>query len=524
MASNISKKIKKLRYVLMVVVLFSLIGLGNWRLAVLVGLLAMWLPELARLPAIRRVLNPEPVRAQRRSVPAQDDGLVELSEAEINAFLVQEAQPAIYLKRHWPMQPVSDANSYLGGLPKLPDGTDWPENPQTGLALHHLAQIDLADMPRIDVDPNLPLTGMLWFFADINEEMDWSHGPSSPESCVLYAPVSTKDAPMRSAPENLPQVDHRARELSSNLWAFRGPRRTVYPRWPLTGHAAQTWPLEEVPAGVSRRSNYLDARASHMEKVQQALQGEKPEPVTVEGQIIATTRQRAEDDMGKATVVTETHYRPDALGDRFPYIAAMAVDVLAALGHAVGAQLESDEGHLRYRKATDRGPDRDVTDRLPGFRQAVEDIKALSARIDALPPDAPLGAADLQLFDDMIRNYACDTLFRVRGSGVIDRGWTCFFHRSINDPALRAKVPALKMQQLSAGHAPANSAAAHYLMGAKGMSSNETAGHGVRLAQFDSDYGMDFMFCDCGIIDFWIDAHDLANGRWDRAWAATAGG
>lgn len=32
------------------------------------------------------------------------------------------------------------------------------------------------------------------------------------------------------------------------------------------------------------------------------------------------------------------------------------------------------------------------------------------------------------------------------------------------------------------------------------------------------------MFCDVGIIDFWTDADDLDAGRWNRAFASTAGG
>jgi uncharacterized protein YwqG len=62
------------------------------------------------------------------------------------------------------------------------------------------------------------------------------------------------------------------------------------------------------------------------------------------------------------------------------------------------------------------------------------------------------------------------------------------------------------------------------MLGNKGMVTNPTAGTGVRLAQFDSDYALQWMFCDCGIVDFWISEDDLAALNFDRAWAATAGG
>ncbi len=58
----------------------------------------------------------------------------------------------------------------------------------------------------------------------------------------------------------------------------------------------------------------------------------------------------------------------------------------------------------------------------------------------------------------------------------------------------------------------------------KATASNPTAGHGIRLLQLDSDYALEMMFCDVGIVDFWIAPEDLKAGRWERAWAATAGG
>ena len=66
--------------------------------------------------------------------------------------------------------------------------------------------------------------------------------------------------------------------------------------------------------------------------------------------------------------------------------------------------------------------------------------------------------------------------------------------------------------------------AEHFLLGPKGYEPNPTCGSGIRLAQFGSDDALGMMFCDGGILDFWIDPEDLAAGHWDKAWAATAGG
>lgn len=53
---------------------------------------------------------------------------------------------------------------------------------------------------------------------------------------------------------------------------------------------------------------------------------------------------------------------------------------------------------------------------------------------------------------------------------------------------------------------------------------NDTGGHGLRLLMLSSGRDMDWMFCDLGVVEFWIDAQDLSARRWDRAHAMTAGG
>ncbi|WP_341365810.1 DUF1963 domain-containing protein [Yoonia sp. BS5-3] len=527
MPKDVARVLKRLRWGLIIAALVALLVLRVPQLALALAIMGLLLGVLGRQTWFQQFLaqligSKAGVQPTPSPIPAPEETV--LTEAEIAALLDQEAQPAIFLKRHWPIDPVSDANSYLGGLPKLPEGMAWPENPQTGFALHHLAQIDLSEMPRIDADPNLPQVGMLWFFADINEEMDWEEGPGSPESCVLYAPVSTKELPPRPAPENLPQVDHCADALESILWSFRPPRIKVYPRWPVTGRPTQSWPLDDVPEGLARRNNYINARYEHVEAVEKGLKGEAPEPVNVKGAIVSVERVTEENAEGQRVVKRNTHYTPEALGGRFPYVARFADDVLASLHHSVGGQLERDESHVRYREKSGKGVDPEVTARLPIFQKAVQEIAALRADIAGLPNDAALSAADLGRFDDLIRNYARDTLKGVRAEQVVATAWQMFFQRTLSDPDLRAKVPSQMMASVSAQFAPSRGGTSHYLMGAKGVGSNPTAGHGIRLAQFDSDYGVDFMFCDCGIIDFWIDADDLAKGRWDRAWAATAGG
>ena len=63
------------------------------------------------------------------------------------------------------------ARSWLGGLPTIDPG-NWPRSNETGLPMHHLAQIDLAELPRGRKLPMLPKSGSLSFFADTQVEDD----------------------------------------------------------------------------------------------------------------------------------------------------------------------------------------------------------------------------------------------------------------------------------------------------------------------------------------------------------------
>src|ERR1051326_6856752 len=72
----------------------------------------------------------------------------------------------------------SVALTKLGGLPTLPLEIEWPRQRQINSPLHFLAQIDLSRLPRTPLDgspngPALPRSGMLFFFADMVEEMLW---------------------------------------------------------------------------------------------------------------------------------------------------------------------------------------------------------------------------------------------------------------------------------------------------------------------------------------------------------------
>jgi uncharacterized protein YwqG len=110
------------------------------------------------------------------------------------------AEPAFWLRRGSNV----NSRSQIGGVPTLPAELDWPAQLNTGLPLHFLAQIDLARLPA---KTKLPRTGMLFFFADLDEEMLWGEeeGGAIASSRVLYAASAGDQKPL---PENLPKIGH----------------------------------------------------------------------------------------------------------------------------------------------------------------------------------------------------------------------------------------------------------------------------------------------------------------------------
>ncbi len=51
-----------------------------------------------------------------------------------------------------------------------------------------------------------------------------------------------------------------------------------------------------------------------------------------------------------------------------------------------------------------------------------------------------------------------------------------------------------------------------------------TLEHSYSLLVLDSDHGTDFMFCDCGVVEFYIQPADLAAKDSSKAYSLTAGG
>lgn len=127
---------------------------------------------------------------------------------EVHDAIAKTRQPGIWLRRS-----ASSATrlSKLGGYPNLPEAVDWPRHGVCGTPLHFVGQIDLAALPATPLEPGdvaLPHEGLLCFFVDLDEEMQWGdEGRGSHFDATRVIHVA-QAGPPRELPADLPVILH----------------------------------------------------------------------------------------------------------------------------------------------------------------------------------------------------------------------------------------------------------------------------------------------------------------------------
>ncbi len=115
--------------------------------------------------------------------------------------------------------PVRVGGSKIGGCPDLPPGFEWPtytdfedgkENP-----LSFMAQVNLADAAPFDLAHELPPTGMLLFFYDM-ESAHWGFDPRHKGCAFVYYVEDTVSLTRGSFPEALAE-EYRYAERAVSL-------------------------------------------------------------------------------------------------------------------------------------------------------------------------------------------------------------------------------------------------------------------------------------------------------------------
>lgn len=125
---------------------------------------------------------------------------------------------------------VSDSSaavrSRLGGVPRLHAMSDWPRSDATNLPLHFLAELDLAEIPRIAETQALPSDGILIFFCDLGT---WSSPRVIFQESVGAVSTAPEDLPDINLMESVRRPDDLPLGLMPEFAVRPVPRRVLRP-------------------------------------------------------------------------------------------------------------------------------------------------------------------------------------------------------------------------------------------------------------------------------------------------------
>lgn len=428
---------------------------------------------------------------------------------EIDEVLSTYRAPAILLHRPYPPSKAPALRSRLGGLPTLPAKVAWPRGRNSrgrDVPLHFLAQIDCAELPRID--SRLPAKGMLFFFGRDDEEQIWEGGDPRDHSCVIYAPNVPKGQPPCPAPSDLPPIKDRLASDGPDWLLPNEPGYAVHYSWPVVALPFDTWP-----------------DASALDRGDDPRYDRRVEAL------------RASAFMAATGLPSHSQYIPDwdehfwmplslpldRGNTRFPQVGIMVDRVSRLVSHEVlknsnvlPKQKERilAKAHRWMKRAAEIGleaaPSDNEVDEFQGWlhelaserfppshlRQAMPGIltKALLSSI-TYAAGAPKAAAQIPPFYyNVMENYHLPTARSRHAANV-----------ACNDWKLKTRVH----QML--GHAPASQEAVS-------IESSD-----VCLLNLSWDKQIEFEFGDVGEATFWIRSDDLAAMQFDRAWASVQG-
>lgn len=444
------------------------------------------------------------------------------------AFMERYRQPAIMLHRPYPPIDMPESNSFLGGTPALPDRTEWPRA-RGGVPLHFLAQIDCAELPPSD--GMLPDAGVLFFFARVNEEMDWGGGHPNDDCRVIFTPAAGP-TPV-SPPDDLPSIMGGHADFDRNFTLPGEPAFNRYPRWPIVANPIQSWPDVTAIPGYWQRD--LDGYQEMVERARAAEAVRVTGLPTVTGSAPHWGQQSFDPDRRWAVSL------PQFEDDPFPQTWIMVDRIARYL-----ANWASSEGERRAREPA-RTQDAEAVQEVQETDTALQTLQTAALRwaetAGAQGLDAAPDAAARQRFNDWFEALACgeDHILPIGVAGALRFGMKSAVQYAADSPDAARLVPPSFYNELENDHLPAWSSKSvqrgglakwridsryHQMLG--NTRSTQEAEPIVRdqvlLLQLISDYGVDFMFCDCGEIEFWIGLDDLSARNFANVRARTCGG
>jgi hypothetical protein len=368
---------------------------------------------------------------------------------------------------------------------------------------------------------------------------------------VLYTPDSTRDLPQTPVPDNMPVMHHQGDLLPGHGYSHLGVHQTHAPKWPVTPQVIDTWDIEAMQTlgqydeglNTAIRSAidaafsgvFQDRKWTKLPELISRTMGliDTPDDMITDGPSgVPTQFYQKPIPEGKTFGVTEARYDPTAMGGTLPFCGTGARVLLADLRFTIEAKTNQACDSIRYAKKRSEDPTQMTRATLRDGETPLALLDKTIPAFDAAPANKPLGKQRQAKFDALMTEIFVTQIVRgVAPPNTLYLSQWALLNAlvklgamSVTDPALRACLPDSMIDVITHRLAPKRGQSEHIMLGNKGMATNPTAGTCVRLAQFDSDYALQWMFCDCGIVDFWISEDDLAALNFDRAWAATAGG
>ena len=437
-----------------------------------------------------------------------------MKQSDLDALMEKYRQPAIMLHRPYPPGHFPKTSSHLGGLPELPSGSDWPCT-SDGTPLHFLAQIDCADLPS--VEQILPKDGVLFFFARVDAEMIWGEGDPSDDCRVIFAPKA--GAFPAAAPADLPSIMGGYTTFEEHFKLPDEPPFALYPRWPIIANKIQSWPDRSALQDLLEEDSKEYQKAVERARAAEALRVTGVPPI-----------QEISTHWGK-----ELHYGKEHPGavtsgieQPFPQVWVIIDRVARYLGNWANTRKEREfkEPSSYY----------NIDQLREIYRASLGWIRAAGQRgLESVPR-----AEERSFFVKWLLTLYGDDSIHISSSvgEALSAGIESAVKYAAGSPEAAALIPSRYFDELEKKHVPISMQRLgdlerwrvrpryHQMLGNAGSSqqARSVERDDILLLQLISDYGVDFMFCDCGEAEFWISKQDLAARRFDKVWASACGG